>query len=198
MEFTPTPQEGVQQPQQTQRKQDYLTDYSSNMYGKQQLEFLLEEQKELLRTLKMQFRLVQGDIEDEETWQPIAKGVKPMMNDLGIAITLSLVQTRTSKLFKLSNYDSSEIETELKSLAKTLTILYNYKKDEFELNEEYLNMVVNIVFDCAKATMKRALRGRESDNVYERTSFNESSSYNPYEPQQGIGGMMKRIFRRGS
>lgn len=134
-----------------------------------------------METLRREMLVV--DVESRtKKWKPIADGVKPVCNDLGIAEIMGMVRGRVTTFGRLTKKNDEEIMKDMFQFHRTLIETFSLRADDWDLDEELIkpiqesciSLVQDIVFSSRGGFT--AMNIRSSYSRHENTSISQDGS----------------------
>jgi hypothetical protein len=140
------------------------------------------EVEETLQKFKMETLRRENLVVDLKTkskrWVPIAEGVGPVCNDLGISEIMGMVRGRVTVIGRLTKKTDDQIMKDMFQFHRTIIETFSLRADEWELDEELikplqescLSLVEDVVFSSKDGFT--AMNVRSSYSRHENTTMN--------------------------
>lgn len=161
------------------------------MGGNQMSEGLLEYQlevqeivEELMHSIKCEQLLVQPN--GQKIWKT-TKGMKPMINNLGVTSLSSELKPRLTKIFVLSDLDEETINTMVIDLARTIKDDFYDNWDIYKIRDtSSASKMLHLICDTYYATLRKAYLGGYLKFLKTTTQEiqHHQTSHNPRVQQQ--------------
>jgi hypothetical protein len=132
-------------------------------------ETMLKFEMEVLRRkrLKIDYK------KKEKVWVPIAEGVKPICNELGISEILGSLRSKCTTIARLSKKTMEQILKDMHQFHRSMIELITLRADDWELDEELTKPLLE---DCLSIVQDIAF---SSENGF--TAINIRSTYSRHE-----------------
>jgi hypothetical protein len=129
------------------------------------------------------------DPNGNEVYKPEGKA---LMNEEGINSIMSLISARLSKVFIMSNFSESDINSMMIVFSYELITLMFNKYTAFEIDKAFLPSITNYVEDLVYATLKRALNEGERKFLGTTERRVESYTEGDNKPKSSWASIFKR------
>jgi len=134
-----------------------------------------------------------GEVYDDikEEWVPAGK---KLMNEDGIRSIISIVEFHVNKSMILSNFEKKEIARMMERIHQAIASLFAYKWKEFEMEKEYLDIIIECVTNFIWGGLKRAELGAEkkflsqTQRITERIVQRQEEKKGGFLASLGLGG----------
>jgi len=128
-----------------------------------------------METLRREILVVNTDTRKKE-WKPIAKGIKPVCNDLGIAEIMGMVRGRVTVFGRLTKKTDPEIMKDMFQFHRTLIETFSLRADDWELDEELIKPIQEACISLVQDVIFSSRGGFTAMNI--RSSYNRNENTN--------------------
>jgi len=138
------------------------------------------EVEETLRQFKMETLRRETLVVDLETkskkWKPIAPGIKPVCNDLGISEIMGMVRGRVTVLGRLTKKTDEEIMKDMFQFHRTIIETFSLRADDWELDEELIKPIQESCLSLVEDVIFSSRGGFTAMNI--RSSYSRHENAN--------------------
>jgi len=128
-----------------------------------------------METLRREMLVV--DLESKKkTWKPIAKGVGPVCNDLGIAEIMGMVRSRVTTFGRLTKKTDEEIMKDMFQFHRTLIETFSLRADDWDLDEELIKPIQESCLSLVQDIIFSSRGGFTAMNIRSQYSRSENTS----------------------
>ncbi|MDD4110148.1 MAG: hypothetical protein PHS54_01190 [Clostridia bacterium] len=128
-----------------------------------------------METLRREMLIV--DLETrKKIWKPIAKGVKPVCNDLGIAEIMGMVRGRVTTFGRLTKKTDEEIMKDMFQFHRTIIETFSLRADDWELDEELIKPIQESCLALVEDVIFSSRGGFTAMNVRSQYSRHENAN----------------------
>jgi hypothetical protein len=123
-------------------------------------------------------------------WVPIAEGVKPVCNELGISEILGQIRSRATVIGRLTKKTEDQIARDMFQFHRAMIEMFELRADDWELDEEMSKPLIEACIGIVQDIMYSSLNGFTAMNAKSSYSRTESSTTNDsQEPNKTILGI---------
>lgn len=149
-------------------------------------ETLQKFEMETLRRKRLQVNLK----EKTKTWVPMAKGITPICNDLGISEILGFLRGRATVIGRLTKKTDEEIMKDMFQFDRAIIELFALRADDWQLDEELAKPLKEACVGLIQDIIFSARGGFTAINLRSSYSRHENaSSNNDLQPKKSIMGL---------
>lgn len=177
--------------------QDYNQPISNGMQGSPEdgfLRLLIEVENDLnkfeMETLRRK-RLQVDLVNKKKTWVPMAPGVKPVCNEMGISEIIGQLRSRATTIGRLTKKTKEQIATDMFQFHNALIDLFSARADDWDLDEDLAKPLLESCISLVEDIVYSSLEGFSAINAKSTYSRHEtiSSGENMQKPNiLGLGG----------
>jgi hypothetical protein len=131
----------------------------------------------------------------KKMWIPIAKGVEPICNELGISEILGFMRGRATIPGRLTKKTSEEIYKDMFQFDRALTEMITLRADDWNLDEEMAKPLKEECLAIVQDIVFSSLNGFTAINVRSQYSRHENANSNLDEKEGGNSIMGIKIKR---
>ena len=143
------------------------------------LNLMIEVDKELnnfkMETLRREMLVVDTQNRTKK-WEPIAKGVKPVCNDLGIAEIMGMVRGRVTTFGRLTKKTDEEIMKDMFQFHRTLIETFSLRADDWDLDEELIKPIQEACLSLVEDIIFASRGGFTAMNIRSQYSRSENTN----------------------
>lgn len=143
------------------------------------LNWMLDVDKELnkfkMETLRREMLVIDIDSRTKQ-WKPIAKGIKPVCNDLGIAEIMGMVRSRVTTFGRLTKKSEEQIMKDMFQFHRALIETFSLRADDWELDEEMIKPVQEECLALVQDIIFASKDGFTAMNIKSQYSRHENSN----------------------
>lgn len=141
-----------------------------------------------METLKR--KRLQVDLKTKKkTWVPMAKGINPICNDLGIAEILGFIRSRATVIGRLTKKTDEEIMKDMFQYDRTLIDLFALRADDWDLDEELAKPLKEGVLGLIQDIIFSSRGGFTAINLRSQYARHEAVNTTTAPEQPGILGL---------
>lgn len=122
-------------------------------------------------------------------WMPIAKGITPVCNDLGISEIMGMVRGRVTVIGRLTKKTDEEIMKDMFQFHRTLIETFCLRADDWDLDEELIKPIMESCISLVEDVIFSARGGFTAMNIRSSYSRHENASISPDEKDRKILGV---------
>jgi len=111
-----------------------------------------------------------------KTWQPIAKGITPVCNDLGIAEIMGMVRGRVTTFGRLTKKTDEEIMKDMFQFHRTIIETFSLRADDWDLDEELIKPIQESCLALVQDVIFSSRGGFTAMNVRSQYSRHENAN----------------------
>lgn len=143
------------------------------------LNWMLDVDQELnkfkMETLRREMQVV--DLKTKKKyWAPIAKGVSPVCNDLGIAEIMGMVRSRVTTFGRLTKKSEEQIMKDMFQFHRTLIETFSLRADDWELDEEMIKPIQEECLSLVQDIIFASKDGFTAMNIKSQYTRHENSN----------------------
>lgn len=109
-------------------------------------------------------------------WKPVAEGVKPVCNDLGIAEIMGMVRGRVTVIGRLTKKTDEEIMKDMFQFHRTLIETFSLRADDWDLEEELIKPIQEACLSLVQDVIFSARGGFTAMNIRSQYSRHETAT----------------------
>lgn len=125
----------------------------------------------------------------KKSWKPIATGVGPICNDLGIAEIMGMVRGRVTVFGRLTKKTDEEIMKDMFQFHRTLIETFSLRADDWELDEELIKPIQEACIALVEDVIFSSRGGFTAMNIKSQYSRHENASVTNQDTQKKIMGI---------
>jgi len=138
------------------------------------------EVEETLKQFKMETLRRETLVVDLKTkskkWVPIAPGIKPVCNDLGISEIMGMVRGRVTVIGRLTKKTDDEIMKDMFQFHRTLIETFSLRADDWDLDEELIKPIQESCISLVEDVIFSSRGGFTAMNVRSSYSRHENAT----------------------
>ncbi|MCK9430519.1 MAG: hypothetical protein M0R17_11005 [Candidatus Omnitrophica bacterium] len=181
---------------QQENYQDNYNGYSGNQEPSDSFLKAMIEVEETLNKFEMETlrrKRLHVDLKNKsKTWIPMAKGVNPICNELGISELLGVLRGRATVVGRLTKKTDIQVMSDMFQFDRMLTDLIAKRADDWDLDEDLvkslkescLSLIEDIIFSSINGFTAMNLR-----SSYSRSETSNTTLDNPITQKRGILGL---------
>lgn len=158
---------------------EYGNYYSNEPQSDIFMKFMVEVEDTLIKfkmeTLRREMLVVDTNTKKKE-WKPIAKGIKPVCNDLGIAEIMGMVRSRVTVIGRLTKKTDEEIMKDMFQFHRTLIETFSLRADDWELDEELIKPIQEECIALVQDVIFSSRGGFTAMNIRSQYSRHENAN----------------------
>lgn len=152
----------------------------SDVFLKAMIEVEETLQKFKMETLRREILVV--DLKNRtKKWMPIAKGIQPVCNDLGISEIMGMVRGRVTVIGRLTKKTDDEIMKDMFQFHRTLIETFSLRADDWNLDEELIKPIMEACVSLVEDVIFSSRGGFTAMNIRSSYSRHENASVSPDE-----------------
>lgn len=124
-------------------------------------------------------------------WVPIAEGINPVCNELGVSEILGMLRSRVTIIGRLTKKTEEQIASDMYQFHRTMIDLFQLRADDWDLDEELAKPILESCLGLVEDIMYSCLNGFTAMNVRSQYSRHETANKSE-EPQKNILGFRTR------
>lgn len=124
-------------------------------------------------------------------WVPMAEGVAPMCNELGITEILGLMRGRATTIGRLTKKTDTEIMSDIFQFDRVLIEMIALRADDWELDEELTKPLKEACVSLIQDIIFSSRGGFTAINLRSQYSRHENTTSTIQEPTKNILGMKR-------
>jgi hypothetical protein len=132
--------------------------------------------------------------DNTKTWVPIAQGVAPICNELGIQEIMGELRSKATKIGRLTKKTDIEIMKEMHIFDRTLIDKIAKRADDWELDEELAKSLKEAIINLVQDVVFSSRGGFTAMNV--RSSYGRHENVSTSTPQEARTGLLGLGGRR--
>jgi len=143
------------------------------------MKFMVEVEETLqkfkMETLRREMLVIDLKTKTKK-WKPIAEGVGPVCNDLGIAEIMGMVRGRVTVIGRLTKKTDDEIMKDMFQFHRTIIETFSLRADDWELDEELIKPIQEACISLVEDVIFSSRGGFTAMNV--RSSYSRHETAN--------------------
>jgi len=155
---------------------------------------IIEEIEHILKGELMHYNSKTGSMEWEKK-----KHIKALINERGINGIISILKSRLTKIFILSDFDEDKIVNMTINIGQNVIDELYFNWEEYEIpSTSAASIVLNMVTDTVYATLRKGYLGNYMKFLKTSQRISEVQTFTPnrQDQQQGSNNKMFGFFRR--
>jgi hypothetical protein len=158
----------------------------SDVFLKAMIEVEETLQKFKMETLKRQILSIDYKNKTKK-YVPIAPGIKPVCNDLGIAEIMGMVRGRVTVLGRLTKKRDDEIVKDMFQFHRTLIETFSLRADDWDLDEELIKPIMEACISLVEDVVYSSRDGFTAMNIKSTYSRHETANMSSEEKRKFLG-----------
>jgi hypothetical protein len=181
-------------PEPTQDFQQSLPSNPSSPIDDSFMKLLIEVENDLnkfeMETLRR--KRLHIDLKNKtKKWVPMAEGVEPVCNELGISEILGMLRSRVTVIGRLTKKTEEQIASDMFQFHRAMIELFQLRADDWDLDEEMAKPLLESCIGLVEDIMYSCLNGFTAINVKSQYTRHENSNANQ-EPSKSVLGLRLR------
>ncbi len=128
-----------------------------------------------METLRREILVVDVNLRKKE-WKPVAVGIEPVCNDLGIAEIMGMVRGRVTTFGRLTKKTDDEIFKDMFQFHRTLIETFSLRADDWKLDEELIKPIQESCLALVQDIIFSSRGGFTAMNIKSSYSRNENTN----------------------
>lgn len=124
-------------------------------------------------------------------WVPMAEGVEPVCNELGISEILGMLRSRVTVIGRLTKKTEEQIASDMHQFHRAMIEMFQLRADDWDLDEEMAKPLLESCIGLVEDIMYSCLNGFTAMNVKSSYSRHETSN-GDNEPTKSVLGLRLR------
>lgn len=125
----------------------------------------------------------------KKKWVPMAQGIEPVCNELGISEILGMMRSRVTIIGRLTKKRDDEIARDMFQFHRAMIELFSLRADDWELDEEIAKPLLESCIGLVEDIVLSSRDGFTAINVKSQYTRHENASSSDNQPTKTIMGI---------